>query len=59
MLKIVFGVCAGVTGYTAWQLCFEDTTLGGWIPFLLLSFGPFFGLAVGLAICHFKEYAKY
>lgn len=55
MLKVVFGLCAAVTIYVAWQLCFEATTLGGWLPFLLLSFGPFFGVAIGTAGCHFNE----
>ncbi len=31
----------------AHELCFEDTTLGGWLPYLGLTFGPAIGFLIG------------
>lgn len=34
----------------AWVLCFEATTFGGWIPFVLLGLGPMFGALLAIAV---------
>lgn len=33
----------------AHELCFEDTTFGGWLPFVMLGLGPVLGFVLGAA----------
>lgn len=33
----------------AHELCFEDTTFGGWLPFVMLALGPVLGFVLGAA----------
>jgi uncharacterized membrane protein YecN with MAPEG domain len=33
----------GVVGVLGYALCFEDTSLGGWLPFMFILAGPLVG----------------
>lgn len=38
-----------------WELCFEDTYLGGWMPFIAIILGPTMGFGIGIYLRHVTE----
>jgi hypothetical protein len=47
LILLSFTIILLLVAWLAWTLCFEATQLGGYLPALLLTFGPVIGFAAG------------